>query len=221
MYESHDDFSQIHINTTVNFSWIARALAGTYLPFALLRKRLIKFNIKTTVSLLHSNPSLSIGNDFREKHFALHAVAVIFPFIFLFATFYSTLFGTLFVFSAWIAQKREIFFPLFNGKSIGEKFHSFFLKFLLLPSDLCEMYLFYLFIIFSARLWNKWKHKHERSVCLLLDFVDIQYYLEAILRFSGQCRSLFDMKISRARKFDPKQGNEDWESLEIFKIIFH
>lgn len=121
MYESHDDFSQIHINTTVNFSWIARALAGTYFPFALLRKRLIKFNIKTTVSLLHSNPSLSIGNDFREKHFALHAVAVIFPFIFLFATFYSTLFGTLFVFSAWIAQKREIFFSLFQRKKHRRK----------------------------------------------------------------------------------------------------
>lgn len=178
-----------------------------------MRKCLIKFNIKTTVSLLHSNPSLSIGNDFGEKRFALHAVAVIFPFIFLFATFYSTLFGTLFVFSAWVAQKREIFFLLFNGKSIEEKFHSFsfFLKLLLLPSDLCETYLLYLFIIFSARLWIKWKLKHERSVCLLLDFFDIQYYVEAVLfrvqwsvRFTIWYENFEDMKI---RSY---VGNEDW-----------
>lgn len=64
---SHDDFSvsHQHINKVV-------------VNCKSFRYRLIKFNIKTTASLLHSTPSLSIGNDFTEKHFALHAVVVIF-----------------------------------------------------------------------------------------------------------------------------------------------
>lgn len=200
MYESHDDFSQNSYHHNRKFSVNCKSFGWNIFSFCSIEEMSNQIQHQNNGFAFAFQPKFIDWQWFRGKAFCTPCSSSYFSFfISLCNILFHTFWHIVCVFCMNCTKTRNIFSP-FQRKKHRRKVPLVLSK----VSASSKRFMFYLFIIFSARLWIKWKHKHERSVCLLLDFLfDIQYYLGAVLQFSGQCCSLFDMKISRARKLDP------------------